>query len=387
MRGVVASMPAVRLSLFTNSEMLRSSIGISRLIILTILCISLSAAGQSRTGLTVSEHLRVQAPPDRGWLARDSISEMERCWQFMNRATGGMLPRQITVLISMDAVENSTNLRESIITIGLGNPTASYDMKSFLEHSAAREMAHMGLANLSGGTGLRNDSEFLLAGMAKILVHEYTQSTRNLESAWIIAHYLDQMKLLGLKIQSNWISFSGGKDNLRAASPGITFLQFCRDTYGREKLRKLFESLKKGNLSQGLDTTFKSTAEVLESSWLQKVREYDEISDITIDSDENVPQFKRTELIPDIAQSGTSLQIRLFITDGDNNLSPGGVFLKDESSGSVFQAQPPAEKEAGYMFVNLPIEAGRQPGPYTYAVTAIDEEGNVRNWRGTYTVQ
>jgi hypothetical protein len=387
MRGVAINFPDMRLSAFVRSEMVKSSIRILNLVAFTILGFSLMASGRSGSGLIVSDHLRLQAPADRVWLARDSVVEMERCWQFINKATGGMLPRQIIVIISMDSVEPSINLKESIITIGLGNPEASYDMKSFLEHSAAREMARMGLINLSGRTGSKSDDEFLISGMAEILVHEYTQSTRSLKSAWIIAHYLDRMKLLGLKIQSDWVSFSEGKFNLRAASPGITFLEFCRDLYGREKLRKLFENLKKGSLSQGLYATFKSTAEDLERDWLQKVREYNEISDITVDSDEDAPQFKRVELIPNIAQAGTSLQIRLFLTDAGNNLNPSGVFLRDESSGSVFQAQAPVGKEAGTLFVNLPIEAGRQPGSYMYSATAVDEEGNVRNWHGTYIVQ
>jgi hypothetical protein len=387
MRRAAINCPDMGLSVFVRSEMVKSSIRISSLAAFMILCFSLMASARSGSGLIVSDHLRLQAPADRVWLARDSIVEMERCWQFTNKATGGMLPRQIIVIISMDSVEPSINLKESIITIGLGNPEASYDMKSFLEHSAAREMARMGLINLSGGTGSRGDDEFLISGMAEILVHEYTQSTRSLKSAWIIAHHLDRMKLLGLKIQSDWVSFSEGKSNLRAASPGITFLEFCRDLYGREKLRKLFENLKKGSLAQSLYATFKSTAEDLERDWLQKVREYNEISDITVDSDEDAPQFKRAELIPNIAQAGTSLQIRLFVTDAGNNLNPSGVFLWDESSGSVFQAQAPVEKEAGTLFVNLPIEAGRQPGSYVYSVTAVDEEGNVRNWRGTYMVQ
>jgi hypothetical protein len=387
MRGVVFNLPDMGLLLFINSEMVRSTFRILQLAALAVLCFSLTTSGQSRSGLTVSDHLRVQAPADRGYLARNSISEMERCWQFMNKATGGMLPRQIIVLLSMDSVENSINLKESIITIGLGNPAATYEMKSYLEHSAAREMARMGLLNLSDGTVSKNDNEFLISGMAEILVHEYTQSTRGLKSAWIIAHFLDQMKLLGLKIQSYRASYSEGESDLRAAAPGITFLEFCRDLYGRDKLKKIFEGLRKGNLSQSLFATFKSTPEALESGWLQKVREYSDISDVTVDSDEDAPQFRQAELIPDIAKAGTSLQIRLFITDAGNNLSTSAVFLKDESSGSVFQAQSPVEKKAGYMLVKLPIEASRQPGSYAYSATAVDEEGNVRNWQGTYVVQ
>jgi len=298
-----------------------------------------------------------------------------------------MLPRQIIVLLTMDSIDASINLKESIIIIGLGNPAASYEMQRYLEHAAAREMARMGLLNLSSGTESKNDNEFLISGMAEILVHEYTQSTRSLKSAWIIAHYLDRMKLLGLKIQSDWNSYSEGEPGLRATSPGITFLEFCRDLYGREKLRKIFEGLRKGGLSQSLFAVYKSTAEALEGGWLQQVREFDEISDITVDSNEDAPQFKRAELIPDIAKVGTSLQIRLFITDAGHNLNASGVFLQDESSGSVLQARSPAGKKADYVLVNLPIEAGRQSGSYAYAVTAVDEEGNVRNWRGTYVVQ
>jgi hypothetical protein len=366
--------------------MARSSLHIFWLTALAIPCLFLTAMGQSRSNLAVSDHLRVQAPMDRVWLARDSITEMERCWQFMNRATGGMLPSQIIVLLSKEAAVNSINLKESVITIGLGNPAASYEVSSFIEKSAVKEMARIGLINLSGGARAKSDCEFLIFGMAEILVHEYTQSTRTLKSAWVIAHYLDQMNLLGLKMQSDWASFSEGNSNLRAASPGVTFLEFCREQYGREKLKKIFAGLKMNSLSQSLYSAFRSSPETLESEWLKKVREYSDFSDMTFDSDNDAPQFKRAELVPGTARPGASLQIRLFIQDDGNNLSASGVFLRDETSGSVFQARVPVGKDAGYVFVDLPIEAGRQPGSYAYSATAVDEEGNIRNWRGTYVV-
>jgi hypothetical protein len=372
---------------FAESKMFRSALLIVNLAAFAILPFSLPASGQSGSGRMVSEHLRLQVPADREWLARDTIMEVERCWQFMNGATGGSLPRKMVVIVSLEPIESSANLAESTITIGMGQPAASYDLRSFLVHSAAREMARMGLINLSRGTGLRDDSEFLYAGMAETLAHEFNQSTRSLNGAWIIAHFLDRMNLLGLKVQSDWPSFSNGKRNLRTASPGITFLASCRELYGREKVIKLFESLKKGNLSESLVAAFKTPAATLESAWFQKVRAYSDFPDITLASEGDVPQLVRTELTPDIVRAGTSLQIRLFIRDGGNNLSPDGVFLKDESSGLVLQAQAPPGKETAYMVVDLPIEAGRQPGSYKYSVTAVDEAGNVRNWRGTYNLQ
>jgi hypothetical protein len=367
--------------------MVKSALLNLKLIAFAILCFSLPVSGQSGSGRIVSEHLRIQVPADREWLARDTIMDMERCWQFMNGATGGMLPRKVFVIVSMDPVESSINLPECTITIGLDQPGASYDLRSFLTHSTTRAIARMGLINLSRGTGPRDDNEFLYAGMVEILAHEFDQSTRSLNSAWIIAYYLDQMKLLGLKTQSDWSSFSNDKHNLRAASPGITFLASCRELYGREKVMKLFESLRKGSLSESLAAAFKTAAGTLESAWLQKVRAFSDINDITLASDGDVPQLLRTELVPNTARAGTSLQIRLFIKDGGNNLIADGVFLKDASSGSVLQAQAPPGKDKAYIFVDLPIEAGRQPGSYKYSVTAVDETGNVRNWLGTYTLQ
>jgi hypothetical protein len=351
-----------------------------------ILQIPNSALGQSGSGRMVSEHLRLEVPADREWLARDAIMDIERCWQFMNGATAGLLPREIIVIASMNPVENPLNLSESIITIGMGQPEASYQPRNFFVHGAAREMARMGLINLSQGTGVRDETEFLYAGMAETLAHDFNQSARSLSGAWVIAHYLDRMKLLGLRVQSAWPSFSNNRRTLRTAAPGITFLASCRELYGRDKVTKLFEYMKKGTLPENLLAAFKTPASSLEKAWLQRVRAYSDFSDIMLESEEDMPQLVRTQLIPDAPQAGSPLQIRLYIKDGGNNLSPDGIFLTDEGSASVLQAQAPLGKDTSYVNVDLPIEPARKPGAYNYSVIAVDEAGNVRNWRGTYTL-
>jgi hypothetical protein len=343
---------------------------------------------QSMDDRIMSEHVRIRVPLEREWLGRDTIMDLERCWRFMNAATGDSLPRRILLVIDWDGLLTATKYQESSISVGMSRPAAAADTKNFLLHSSAREMARLGLYALSSGATdrSREESEFLVEGMAEILTHEYERSSRSLNGAWIISQLLDKMKLLGLNVQTSWASFSGGRRDLRAASPGITFLTTCRQLYGRERVLKLFESLRKGNLQESLSTAFKTSPVALEEQWLKRVRGYQEVEEVTVTSEEDAPQLLKTVSVPDAGKAGSSLQLRLFVKDGSNDLFAWGVFLKDEASGKVLQAQPASEKGSKYIAVQIPIEAGLQPGQYDYRITAVDESGNVRNWRGKYAV-
>ncbi|HYK88059.1 MAG TPA: hypothetical protein VE398_04785 [Acidobacteriota bacterium] len=333
-----------------------------------------------------SEHLRIRVPLEREWLGRDSIMDLERCWRFMNAATGDSLPRPILVVIDWNGADTSTNYQDFSIVVGMNQPSAAPDAKSFLFHNSAREMARLGLYVLSRGASARQENAFLVEGMSEILVHEYERNSRSLSGAWIISQQLDRMKLLGLNIQSAWASFSGGHHNLRTASPGITFLMTCRELHGRDRVLKLFESMRKGNLLESIAATFKTGPELLEAEWLKRVRSHQDPEEVTVTSDEDAPQLLKTASVPEACRAGSALQLRLFVKDGSNDLLPWGIFLLDEASGRVLQAQAGQEKGASYIAVSVPIEEGRKPGQYGYRIIAVDESGNVRNWRGKYTV-
>jgi len=218
-----------------------------------------------------SEHVRLRMPPEREALGRDLAAELERCYLFMNRATGQNLPRRVLILADWTQSEDGCNHRSATVTIGMKQPVAAADVKGYLLHRAAREMARMGLLGLSGGAR-REDTEFMFEGMIEILAHEYARTSRGLDAAWVIAQYLDQMKLLDFSTQRSWTRFSAGKRCLKTAAPGVTLLNTLRALQGRDAPLKLFEALKKKSLTESLATAFKAPAGDVESIWLKKVR-------------------------------------------------------------------------------------------------------------------
>jgi hypothetical protein len=331
-----------------------------------------------------SEHVRMRLPSERESLGRDTIADLELCYGFMNRATLQSLPRRIVVNVRWDESDSRCDYARASIHLGMNQPAAAANPRRFLLHHAAREMARMGLLELSLGAE-REDTEFLFEGMVKILVHEYEHSSRNLESAWTLSRLLDEMQLLGLSVQRSWTAFSGGRRCLRTAAPGITLLATLRELHGRDRPLKLFESLRKASLNQSLAAAFKAPLSELEDIWLKKVREHPGAEEITVAAEE-APQLMQTELIPGEVRPGAALQMRLWIKDSAGNLLPDGVFVKDERSGRLTQAQGGSGKEAESMTAVIPVEADRAPGRYSYRITAIDESGNLRNWTGTYTV-
>ena len=118
----------------------------------------------------VSEHVRVRMPAEREWLGHEVIMELERRWQFMNRTIGNM-PRRVLLVASWETPETSYDYENATIMIGMDTAAASSDARSYLLHAAGRELARLGLLDLSRGAAAKEECRFLLEGMAKILVH------------------------------------------------------------------------------------------------------------------------------------------------------------------------------------------------------------------------
>ena len=82
--------------------------------------------------------------------------------------------------------------------------------------------------------------------MAEILACEYEQARAGVwDAAWVRCHLMDRMEPLSLSALASWERFSDGRQDQRAASPGITFLLTCREMSSRESLLKLFQSMRK----------------------------------------------------------------------------------------------------------------------------------------------
>ena len=331
-----------------------------------------------------SEHVILRMPVGRESLGRDLISDFERCYAFMNRATKSSLPRKLAIIVNWDEPGSSYSRQNAVLTVGMNRPDPAVDLNALLMHNVGRAIARAALIELSQGA-YREDTEFLFEGMSEILVHEFDHSSRSLEAAWAISQFLDEMKMLGFRIQRSWSTFAAGKRCLRNAAPGITFLTTFRELQDRERPIKLFEALRKTSLIKSLEDTFKAPMAELENTWLKRVREYQAGDEITISAEE-APQLLRTNFVPDSVPSGSSLEIQLFFKDSFNNLLPDGVFLRDERTQRVMQAAAPTEAGSTYFIVKMPIERDCAPGQYSYQVSAIDESGNLRRWTGSYTV-
>ncbi|MBN2339550.1 MAG: hypothetical protein JXP48_13540 [Acidobacteria bacterium] len=344
-----------------------------RRLFLSALCLAAGILGAGlpraqQLGRVSSDHVIVQMPAERELLGRQLIGDLERCYAYMNRSIGGALPRQVAVTLDWTRAEAVCNRRAGHITIGMGRPEASGD-KELLFHAIAREMARLGLLNLSEGAA-REDTEFLFEGMIEILVHEFDHSSRSLESAWAISKLLLEMDRLGLARQRTWSDFSGGVRNHRSAAPGVTFFKTFRDLQGRERPVKFFESLKKRSLLKAMETAFKAPGDELERVWLDRVREYRIPEEILI-HEARAPRLVRVEFRP------ADAVLRLVIEDADRDLST--VFVRDEGSGSVLQAR--AETENGVPFFAVSLPAGAPAGAVT--IVAVDEAGNLRSWNET----
>ena len=326
-----------------------------------------------------SDHLLMRLPKERALLARGVITDLERFYTFLDGAIDAKLPRKINLLIDWDLTESRANYRQSSILVGMNQPIAS-NPKSFLFNESMREITRLGLLELSHGAE-RPDYEFLYEGMIEILVNEFNHTSRSLESAWVISKFLDEMGLLGLDVQRSWSDFSGQYRCFKNAAPGITFLSTFRDLKGRERPDKFFKGLQRTNLSKSLEDAFGEPASELEKIWLKKVREYQTPDEITI-TPEEVPKLAETVLSPDAVQAGDNLNIRFRFIKTAEVLFPEGVFVRDERTGKIFQAQADSDS----MLSVIPVGNETVPGQYNYCVTAIDESGNLQNWKGSYKV-
>jgi hypothetical protein len=333
----------------------------------------------------VSEHVRMSMPLERSWLGRDVIGELERCWRFMYPATGDSLPKRVMVNVDWEGTATWSTMRDVSITVGLNQPPAAADVRAFLVHEAAREMARLGLLSFARQEAQIPQTAFVYQGMAELLSHEFNHSTRGLNGTWIIAQLLDRQKQLGIVPQTSWDTFSGGRNDLRAAAPGITLLMTCRELYGREKTLKLFEGLRRSSLDVGVSITFRTTLPALEAAWLKKVREQPEWTDVTITSDDDAPVLLKSE-IPKILHPGDSLRFRVFLQDRNGDLLTSGVYAVQKNPGQV-QPAAPGPPGADYVIIDMRIEGDRPPGDYALTLIAIDESGNVRNWDAAYSVQ
>jgi hypothetical protein len=331
-----------------------------------------------------SEHMLMHLPAEREALGRDLIDDIERCYQFMDGATGEKLPGKIVLIADWDQAESSCNRQEARITLGMNRRAAAVNPGKYLLHIAAREISRLGLLQLSGGAE-REDNAFLFEGMVEILAREYSHSSRSLEAAWIVSQSLDRMGQLGLSNQRSWSAFSEGRRSFRNAAPGITFLTTLREMQGRDKALKFFESLKNNSLTNSLMSVYKAPLPELESAWLKRVREYQAPEEIAT-AENGVPQLVQTAFSPEECKPGDLLEIRLYIKDEAGDLMPDGVFLRDGRSGQTLQARAASQKNAEYITVAIPVDANCPPGKYEYLVLAVDEAGNVRRWNGIYRV-
>ena len=355
-------------------------------VLLLILCVPLFSRDglctQYQGGLLVSEHVRMKIPFERQWLGRETMADLERCWSYVNGALAEKMPRRVLVTVVWESQESSTNYGESSISIGMAHPAAAADMKSFLLHRAAVGMARLGLAELSRQGTLREESQFLVEGMCEIIAREYRQSTRGLAGAWVLAHFLERTKLLGLAPQSSWSTFSRGRLDLRAVSPGVTLITILRELHGRERIIKFFEALKKEGVEDALTSTFRSPARVLEQVWIKKVRDYKISDEVTVTSEENVPRLR--QMVSATAHSGGNLQLKLSIADVGGDFSPTSLFVQDEASGQVIEGK--TGNGGQIVVVEIPIDSKRTPGKFNFRITAVDDSGNVRHWNGSYDV-
>jgi hypothetical protein len=328
----------------------------------------------------------VRVPPEREWLAKDTIPDLERCWQFIERAVKGKLPRRVFVAADWRKPATWTRAGEDTLFIGMDDPGAVSNPRGFFLHQVAREMARLALLELSRGGAGREQSLFLLEGMIEIYAHEFRGSSRGLEAAWVLSHLMDQTGNLGLSRSSPWSEFSRGRRDLCVTSPGVTFLLTCRQLYGREKLLKLFEGLRNQGLAEACQSAFGAPAASLEQAWLQKVRDYDPTPDVTVTAEADAPALRQAVVDPPASPAGATVQMRLSIDDPSGDLLPCGIFVSDLRSGKVRQARAVEDAGGKYLLAEIPIEADAAPGKYGLRVTAVDAAGNVRTWSREYTL-
>ncbi|MDR1727981.1 MAG: DUF4625 domain-containing protein [Acidobacteriota bacterium] len=342
-----------------------------------------------------SKHVTLQFPAEREILGRELSAEAERCYDYMNRAMDGGLPRNITVALDWNASGSTWNFRTGRVMIGMDHPASSSDAKKFLNHALPLGIARLGLINLSQG-GQREDTEFLFEGMSEILAHEYNHSTRTLDAAWAIARLLDEEGLLGLAQQRIWSEFSGGRQSHRNAAPGITFLLIQREI-DRTRPVKFFSALKKNSLLNALNTAFKTTAAELEAAWLKRVREYEIPDEIVVQAGEG-PKVTGVDFSEGGADGARAVHLTLKIDGLAGGFRAENIFVRDLRSGKAFPARnapgiassdgvATAGGSAQEFVATIPVAADVPAGRYEYQVVVIDEAGNLGQTMRSYELK
>lgn len=343
-----------------------------------------SLSAQEWNDSFVGKRVRIRIPMDRQSLGRDNLSDLERCWEFMNAATGGRLPKGVMVTIHWQNALAAMDASRATVSLGMNDPSSPSNPKSFLLRSAARELARMGLTRLCGGF-VREDARFLVEGMSEMLAHDYANTVKKISASWAIAYYLDRMRPLDLQQMSLRPELASATHTLRSAAPGITFLSVLRDRFGRERILKLFESLARKNLDDSLVAVFKTPAAALESEWLARVRGYTP-AEITVDTPEEAPALDRIAFDADPAKPGARMGVKIFTRDKNGDFTAAGIYAVDVASRQVLQGVQITAPGERHTKIDIPIESGRQDGRYQLLVVAIDEGGNLRNWEATYSI-
>jgi hypothetical protein len=349
------------------------------------LCFVPALSAQVWNDSIVAKRVRIRIPEDRQWLGRETISDLERCWEFVDAATGGKLPNRVLVVIHWQDAITNIDVERGTVSIGMNDPASAANAKAFLLHSAVRELSRMALISLSGGGAAKEENRFLLEGMSEMLAHDYASTVRRLGAVWAVSYYLDRMNPFGLKQMSSRPELAGKAHDLRSAAPGVTFLTLCRDLFGRDRTLKLFELLARKSLEESLTATFRTPMAALEARWLERVRKYNP-EDVTIAAEEEAPALDRITFVPDPGKPGTPVAMRLFTRDGANDLYATGIFVVDETGGRVLQGCAQGTTGSRYTQIDIPIDAARQDGRYRVRVVVVDEGGNIRNWEAFYSV-
>ena len=349
------------------------------------LCIVPVLSAQEWDESNKTKHVRIRITSDRQWLGRETANDLERCWEYIDAATGRKLPSRVLVIIHWQDALTAADVERGTVTIGMNDRAASANPKDYLLHTVARELGRIALIGLSDGNAAKEENRFLLDGMSEMLAHDFTNTVKRLAAAWTICHYLDKIQPLDLQKLSARPELLCSIHDLRSASPGVTFLTQCRERFGSERTLKLFESLARKNLDQSLTTVFKAPLAWLEAQWLARVRSLDPV-DITITNPEEAPALDHINFEPNPGKPGSPLGAQLFTRDSTNDLVPAGVFVVDDSSGKVLQGSQVVSAGKRAMQFSIPIESARQDGRYRLRLVAVDEGGNVRNWETFYTV-
>jgi hypothetical protein len=349
------------------------------------LCFVPALSAQIWNDSIVAKRVRIRIPEDRQWLGRDNISELERCWEFVNAASGGKLPNRVLMVIHWQDAATDVDVGRATVTIGMNDPASATNAKAFLLHSAVRELARMALISLSDGGAAKEENRFLLEGMSEMLAHDYANTVKRLGAVWAISYCLDRVDPFGLKMISSRPELAGNVHDLRSAAPGVTFLTFCRDLFGRERTMRLFESLARKSLEESLAATFRMPMARMEAQWLERIRKYNP-EDATMATEEEAPVLDHVTFEPDPGQPGAPVALRLFTRDVANDLHASGIFVVDETSGRVLQGRRQETPGGRCTQIDMPIEPARQNGRYRVRLVVVDEGGNIRNWEAFYSV-